>query len=743
MRFAACLVWGLIGAGQACAVSALFARGYAVLPQPQRVELGDADFAFGSGWSLALGPGVPESDAAVEVLRQDLRTRFGIRLESGGPRLVRLTLKAGSVEIGPALDRDRRALAEQAYRMDLSPSRIELTANSPAGLFYAAATLVQLVRPRDGAFQLPAGRITDWPDLQLRQIYWDDAHHLDRLPVLKAALRQAAFYKINGFALKLEGHFQFKSAPALVEPYALSAAELQELTSYGLRYHVQLIPYLDGPGHIAFILKHPEYIKYREFATSNYEMCSTNPDAVQLLLGMFHELLDANQGVKYVYLSTDEAYYIGLADSEQCREKTAGKPSQLLASFITTVAGDLHARGRDVIFWGEYPLKPVDIESLPEHVINGETYGPEFDPIFHKRGIRQMIFTSSEGEEPLFPDYFVLPASRRLHPEGVPQARLEETFRTISFNPARQQTSLMGIINAGWADRGLHPETFWLGYTVGAASGWHPGIPSPDEARETFYVQFYGPNAVRMDRIYQLMSLQAQVWSDSWDTSTSRVRKPIWGNSNHIFNPPQPAKDQTLPLPPPNSAREDRRLQLASEAMTSNDELLGLLHENLRRVDWNRYNLEVYLSIAQLYRHNLNTLMRIGSMARIAEEAGREKDTTKAVAAFDRALDTAATVREERNSVLREAEAVWSRSWFPRVESANGRTFLHDLDNVKDHLPDRTVGMEYLVYRELLLPFGEWVDQIAFERNRIAGAHRLPLIPARFDWSDLRVSQAP
>ena len=125
----------------------------------------------------------------------------------------------------------------------------------------------------------PKGRFEDWPDLQLRQIYWDDAHHLDRPNDLKRALRQAAFYKINGFVIKLEGHFQYKSAPALVEPYALSPDQLQALTNYGLRYHIQLIPYLDGPGHIAFILKHPEYAALREFppATMNCAQQTRTP----------------------------------------------------------------------------------------------------------------------------------------------------------------------------------------------------------------------------------------------------------------------------------------------------------------------------------------------------------------------------------------------------------------------------------------------------------------------------------
>jgi len=105
--------------------------------------------------------------------------------------------------------------------------------------FYGVVTLIQMLKPHAGALVYPEGQIEDWPDLQLRQIYWDDAHHLERLEALKQAIRQAAFFKINGFALKLEGHFQYKSAPALVEPRALSPAQFQELTDYGLQYHVQ------------------------------------------------------------------------------------------------------------------------------------------------------------------------------------------------------------------------------------------------------------------------------------------------------------------------------------------------------------------------------------------------------------------------------------------------------------------------------------------------------------------------
>lgn len=341
-----------IACGSAGAVSPLAARGYTVLPEPQQVSLGARDFPFGADW------GVEARDAAVSTLRDlrdDLAGRFHLTLRGGSGKVVRLAISSGAVEIGRAQDRDRERLAAQAYRIELSEYAISITANAAPGLFYGVETLVQLLQRRGGALWLPEGHIADWPDLQLRQIYWDDAHHLDRLDELKRAVRQAAFFKINGFAIKLEGHFQYRGAPALVEPQALSPAELQELTDYGLRYYVQVIPYLDGPAHLAFILKHPEYAKLRAFADSNYEACVTNPDTYKLFFGMFDDLLAANRGVNYFYLSTDEAYYIGMAASAQCQEAEAarrlGSVGKLLAEFVTKAAGYLHERGRTVIFW--------------------------------------------------------------------------------------------------------------------------------------------------------------------------------------------------------------------------------------------------------------------------------------------------------------------------------------------------------------------------------------------------------
>lgn len=723
------------------------AWGYALLPAPQRASIGAPEFQIGPTWRLEAQA---EASDVARIFQEEIKERDNLQFvgkPGDGPALS-LLIRAGAVSIGPAQDRDKQILARQAYQIDLARSGIQITANSEAGLFYGCQTLLQLITARGGTLGLPTGRITDWPDLQLREIYWDDAHHLERLDVLKQAIRQAAFFKINGFVIKLDGHFQYRSAPAVVEPQALSPQELQQLTDFARKYHVQLIPYLDGPGHCAFILKHPEYAALRAFEDCNYEFDVSNPKTYELLTAMYQDLLDATKGSDYFYLSTDEPYYVGLAPAEATQARRLGSVGKLLSQFVTKTAGYLHEHGRTVVFWGEYPLTAEDVPALPDYLINGETIDPVFDAAFRRRGIRQIVYVSTEGEEKLFPNYFVLPAALRPNDGDLSKPRIEEAVATITSATTRKNADLMGMLVAGWADMGLHPETFWLGYATITATGWNPNGYDASRARSDFYSLFYGTPALEMDRIYELMSRQAQFWSDSWDTAPTTARKGIWGYSAGIFRPRHLAQGQTIALPPAPSGPElafdshwnqkyARLMQFLPAAQAENDQLIDRLTQNRDRVRFNRYNLEVCVSIAELCRQNLHLLRDISRMnaALISgHQAAAAGHAEQALAALDESIEIARNSCAERNQLLKEVTATWYKSWLPRVSQANGRTFLHELDDVKDHLPDRTVGMEYLIYRELNLPFGDWERKIQAIRNAYANAHHFKSREAPLDW---------
>ena len=54
------------------AVSSLYSRGYTLIPQPQKEQLKDADFAFDGAWRIVPGAGVAAGDVALETLKQEL-----------------------------------------------------------------------------------------------------------------------------------------------------------------------------------------------------------------------------------------------------------------------------------------------------------------------------------------------------------------------------------------------------------------------------------------------------------------------------------------------------------------------------------------------------------------------------------------------------------------------------------------------------------------------------------------------
>src|SRR5262249_12017805 len=148
-------------------------------------------------------------------------------------------------------------------------------------------------------------------------------------------------------------------------------------------------------------------------------------------------------------------------------------------------------------------------------------------------------------------------------------------------------------------------------------------FPDVQEIMRSFHRLFYGPGAKDVARLYQLLSYQAQFWSDSWDKVDSTSTQPIFGSSRAIFLPKHPSEDHSIELPPAPSAQDltysavwaqsnRERLRLVAKFQGENDELMHLLDTNLETAEFNRYNLEVLQSIAEICRQNLAFLQGFG-----------------------------------------------------------------------------------------------------------------------------------
>jgi hypothetical protein len=181
-------------------VSPLYGRGNTVIPEPQKVTIGERDFPFGSDWQLQLERGVEARDVAVTGLIEDLAERFNLTLESHNAgrhraKLISFLIAPNSVSVEQSAERDREIIAQQAYALDLAPDRIKITANSSQGLFYGVQTLLQLIKPQAGNLWLPEAhppdRTIDMSYLVYRQLLLPFGDWTEKLQAVRNSYAQA------------------------------------------------------------------------------------------------------------------------------------------------------------------------------------------------------------------------------------------------------------------------------------------------------------------------------------------------------------------------------------------------------------------------------------------------------------------------------------------------------------------------------------------------------------------------
>jgi N-acetyl-beta-hexosaminidase len=235
----------------------LFLRGYSVIPSPQKVELQAGDIEFDGSWAYDASH-IAADHVAVRSLLGDLREFHLLELRPASAQaknVVRLSVVKGAVKTG-----DDPEIEKQGYRLKIAPGSIDIAGNADQGLFYGVQTLLQLLRPGTrGNLLLPVSTIEDWPQLQLRFLHWDTKHHHDRIETLKRYLDWSARFKVNTIGFELEDKFEYPTNPVIGAPGAFTVAELQEIVDYGLQRFIQVVPQIQSPAHMAYVLKHPQF----------------------------------------------------------------------------------------------------------------------------------------------------------------------------------------------------------------------------------------------------------------------------------------------------------------------------------------------------------------------------------------------------------------------------------------------------------------------------------------------------
>ena len=160
-----------------------------------------------------------------------------------------------------------------------------------------------------------------------------------------------------------------------------------------------------------------------------------------------------------------------------------------------------------------------------------------------------------------------------------------------------------------------------------------PGAAGAAGIHEFVLQAFLRAGATGMGRLYQLMSEQGQFWKESWEAEAlGRAYAALGRLEHHLpyapsfrgsdFAAASSSLAAALTLGYDWAPLNTRRLRMAGEFLADNDELLDLIHANMRQAEFQHYNLEVYLAIAQLFRQNLDMLHDLDEISNAAQICG-------------------------------------------------------------------------------------------------------------------------
>ncbi|MEV4754188.1 beta-N-acetylhexosaminidase [Micromonospora sp. NPDC049559] len=394
-----------------------------VLPRPRSVAPGTGAFRLGPDTTLAAPPALAE---VAGWLRAALTPATGLPLPpppasplpapaaaslppaaavlSHPPVAASSTRSApphepgggpGAGGIALALD---PALPPEAYRLRVTPERVEIDAAGPAGAFYGAQTLRQLLPPAayrrarvgDGPWELPAVEIVDAPRFAWRGCLLDVARHfLPKADVLRF-VDLLALHKLNVLQLHLtdDQGWRLESAryPRLTEVGAgrtesmrgsrqhgtydgrphggyYTADDIREIVAYAAERQVTVVPEIDLPGHTqAAIAAYPWLgngdapVPVRTGWGISSHVLNVSDEALAFCRDILDEVCDLFPG-RYVGIGGDECrkdeWRASPAARARMRELGLADEEALQSWFVGQLGAHLASRGRQVYGWDE------------------------------------------------------------------------------------------------------------------------------------------------------------------------------------------------------------------------------------------------------------------------------------------------------------------------------------------------------------------------------------------------------
>lgn len=370
--------------------SAIFAQNeYDIIPIPQKLEAQSDVFVVNEKTTIAGNSKVQE---VAELLNIQLNNAGG-----WNKKVITNTIKSISNSIQFAQD---ESMAEEGYKLEVSPKQVLITAKTAKGAFYGVQSLLQLlptevfknVKSEGIKWTIPCCKIEDAPRYSYRGMHLDVARHFSPVSFIKKYIDMLALHKFNTFHWHLTDdqgwRIEIKKYPKLTEISSkrketligrnrkipkydgkeyggiYTQEEIKDVVAYAQKKFITIVPEIEMPGHAQAVLAaYPEFgcnqDKIYDVWTSwgvSYDVFCPREETFTFLENVLSEVI-ALFPSQYIHIGGDECPKEQWKTSRFCQDlmKREGLKDEheLQSYFIRRIDKFVTSKGRKIIGWDE------------------------------------------------------------------------------------------------------------------------------------------------------------------------------------------------------------------------------------------------------------------------------------------------------------------------------------------------------------------------------------------------------
>ncbi|MFD0432456.1 family 20 glycosylhydrolase [Streptomyces chartreusis] len=389
---------------------------------------------------------------------------------------------------------DRTSRGAEGYEL-AAGKRLSVTAATETGAFYGTRTLLQLLARGD---RVPAGRTVDVPRYKERGVGVCACYIHVSVPWLENLVREMAYNKLNQLLLELK--VKSDAHPEANAWGYYTKDEIRGLVALGERYHVEIIPEINSPGHMdPWIENRPDLqLTDSDGNKQPSRLDITRPEALAYYTSLIDEYAQVftsaswHMGADEYMLGSDFAKYPQILKYAQDRYGPGATPQDAFIDFVNRVHAHAADKGKRLRIWNDgltgANTVPVTAGTTVEHWLNVATKPsrlraqgyPLMNAAYALYLVRGGFHSDTEGLYDQSWDPRSFEGEKLATSDGITGAKISlwpdngrgetENEVAVALWPA-----LRHIAQATWGDP--HPDGTYAAFTargtaVGHAPGW-------------------------------------------------------------------------------------------------------------------------------------------------------------------------------------------------------------------------------------------------------------------------------